>query len=167
MMMEKQLGAAAASSWEQQQLNLPRLQTKQKQKQQQQRQVVDSSQSLDQPDLEPLTPIGSLFLNPEMEFYGLCVIGFQNLVDLEELKQTLRNTLLKQKYFSSIVVRMSSRFPKFQKLKITVVVLGCSSSSSSGLQLLLLLLFLLSQVSHRHNTRVVVVVVVVVVAEEE
>lgn len=161
MMMEKQLGAAAASSWEQQQLNLPRLQTKQKQKQQQQRQVVDSSQSLDQPDLEPLTPIGSLFLNPEMEFYGLCVIGFQNLVDLEELKQTLRNTLLKQKYFSSIVVRMSSRFPKFQKLKVTVVVLGCSSSSSSGLQLLLL--FLLSQVSHRHNTRVVAVVV----AEEE
>ncbi len=162
MMMEKQLGAAAASSWEQQQLNLPRLQTKQKQKQQQQ-QVVDSSQSLDQPDLEPLTPIGSMFLNPEMEFYGFCVIGFQNLVDLEELKQTLRNTLLKQKYFSSIVVRMSSGFPKFQKLKITVVVLGCSSSSSSGLQLLLL--FLLSQVSHRHNTRVVVVVVVV--AEEE
>jgi len=102
MMMEKQLGAAAASSWEQQQLNLPRLQTKQKQKQQQQ-QVVDSSQSLDQPDLEPLTPIGSMFLNPEMEFYGFCVIGFQNLVDLEELKQTLRNTLLKQKYFSSIV----------------------------------------------------------------
>jgi p-aminobenzoyl-glutamate transporter AbgT len=164
MMMEKQLGAGAASSWEQQQLNLPRLQTKQKQKQkQQQQQVVDSSQSLDQPDLEPLTPIGSMFLNPEMEFYGFCVIGFQNLVDLEELKQTLRNTLLKQKYFSSIVVRMSSGFPKFQKLKITVVVLGCSSSSSSGLQLLLL--FLLSQVSHRHNTRVVVVVVVV--AEEE
>jgi hypothetical protein len=162
MMMEKQLGAGAASSWEQKQLNLPRLQTKQKQKQQQQ-QVVDSSQSLDQPDLEPLTPIGSMFLNPEMEFYGFCVIGFQNLVDLEELKQTLRNTLLKQKYFSSIVVRMSSRFSKFQKLKITVVVLGCSSSSSSGLQLLLL--FLLSQVSHRHNTRVVVVVVVV--AEEE
>jgi hypothetical protein len=163
MMMEKQLGPAAASSWEQQQqLNLPRLQTKQKQKQQQQQQVVDSSQSLDQPDLEPLTPIGSMFLNPEMEFYGFCVIGFQNLVDLEELKQTLRNTLLKQKYFSSIVVRMSSRFPKFQKLKITVVILGCSSSSSSGLQLLLLL-FLLSQVSHRHNTRVVVVVV----AEEE
>ncbi len=156
MMMEKQLGAVAASSWEQQQLNLPRLQTKQKQQQ-----VVDSSQSLDQPDLEPLTPIGSMFLNPEMEFYGFCVIGFQNLVDLEELKQTLRNTLLKQKYFSSIVVRMSSRFPKFQKLKVTVVVLGCSSSSSSGLQLLLL--FLLSQVSHRHNTRVVAVVV----AEEE
>ncbi len=157
MMMEKQLGAAAVSSWEQQQSNLPRLQTKQKQQQQ----VADSSQSLDQPDLEPLTPIGSMFLNPEMEFYGFCVIGFQNLVDLEELKQTLRNTLLKQKYFSSIVVRMSSRFPKFQKLKIIVVVLGCSSSSSSGLQLLLL--FLLSQVSHRHNTRVVVVVV----AEEE
>lgn len=133
MMMEKQLGAAAASSWEQQQqLNLPRLQTKQKQQKQQQ--VVDSSQSLDQPDLEPLTPIGNIFLNPEMEFYGFCVIGFQNLVDLEELKQTLRNTLLKQKYFSSIVVRMSSRFPKFQKLKITMVVLGCSSSSSSGLQ---------------------------------
>jgi hypothetical protein len=162
MMMEKQLGAGAASSWEQQQLNLPRLQTKQKQKQkQQQQQVVDSSQSLDQPDLEPLTPIGSMFLNPEMEFYGFCVIGFQNLVDLEELKQTLRNTLLKQKYFSSIVVRMSSGFPKFQKLKITVVVFGCSSSSSSGLQLLS---FLLSQVSHRDNTRVVVVVVV---TEEE
>ncbi len=53
---------------------------------------------------EPLTPLGRMFVEPELELFGLCTIGFQNLVDLPQLKQTLRNTLLQNKYFSSIVV---------------------------------------------------------------
>jgi hypothetical protein len=53
---------------------------------------------------QPLTPLGRMFLEPELELFGLCTIGFQNLVDLPQLKQTLRNTLLQNKYFSSIVV---------------------------------------------------------------
>jgi hypothetical protein len=53
---------------------------------------------------QPLTPLGRMFLEPELELFGLCTIGFQNLVDLAQLKQTLRNTLLQNKYFSSIVV---------------------------------------------------------------
>jgi len=53
---------------------------------------------------EPLTPLGRMFLEPELELFGLCTIGFQNLVDLAQLKLTLRNTLLQNKYFSSIVV---------------------------------------------------------------
>jgi hypothetical protein len=55
-------------------------------------------------DQEPLTPIGRMFLEPDLYLCGLCTIGFQNLIDLEELKHTLRNTLVKHKRFSSVVV---------------------------------------------------------------
>jgi hypothetical protein len=61
--------------------------------------------NVEEPEEEqPLTPLGRMFLEPELELFGLCTIGFQNLVDLAQLKLTLRNTLLQNKYFSSVVV---------------------------------------------------------------
>jgi hypothetical protein len=68
-------------------------------------------------DQEPLTPIGRMFLEPDLYLCGLCTIGFQNLIDLEELKHTLRNTLVKHKRFSSVVVGrrgVSSPFKGFR-----------------------------------------------------
>jgi hypothetical protein len=68
----------------------------------------ERSSSLQEPaeldDQEPLTPIGRMFLEPDLYLCGLCTIGVQNLIDLEELKHTLRNTLVKHKRFSSVVV---------------------------------------------------------------
>ncbi len=97
--------------------NLPRLQTKARRREDVVISVAGGScdedsqgaaavaANAEEPEEEqPLTPLGRMFLEPELELFGLCTIGFQNLVDLPQLKQTLRNTLLQNKYFSSIVV---------------------------------------------------------------
>jgi hypothetical protein len=98
--------------------NLPRLQTKARRREDvvisvaggscdedsQAAAAVAAANAEEAEEEQPLTPLGRMFLEPELELFGLCTIGFQNLVDLPQLKQTLRNTLLQNKYFSSIVV---------------------------------------------------------------
>jgi hypothetical protein len=98
--------------------NLPRLQTKANRREdvvisvaggscdEDSQAAAAAAANAEEPEEEeqPLTPLGRMFLEPRLELFGLCTIGFQNLVDLPQLKQTLRNTLLQNKYFSSIVV---------------------------------------------------------------
>ncbi len=98
--------------------NLPRLQTKASRREDvvisvaggscdedSQAAAAVAATNVEEPEEEqPLTPLGRMFLEPELELFGLCTIGFQNLVDLAQLKLTLRNTLLQNKYFSSVVV---------------------------------------------------------------
>jgi len=72
---------------------------------------------------EPLTPLGRMFLEPELELFGLCTIGFQNLVDLAQLKLTLRNTLLQNKYFSSIVRKNKRGCPTWVHTEVDMDVI--------------------------------------------
>jgi hypothetical protein len=81
--------------------NLPRLQTKASRREDvvisvaggscdedSQAAAAVAATNVEEPEEEqPLTPLGRMFLEPELELFGLCTIGFQNLVDLAQLKQ--------------------------------------------------------------------------------
>ncbi|CAK9193288.1 unnamed protein product [Sphagnum troendelagicum] len=117
--------------------NLPRLQTKARRREDvvisvaggscdedsQAAAAVAAANAEEAEEEQPLTPLGRMFLEPELELFGLCTIGFQNLVDLPQLKQTLRNTLLQNKYFSSIVRKNKRGCPTWVHTEVDMDVI--------------------------------------------
>ncbi len=55
---------------------------------------------------EPVTPAGRMFLQPDLCCTILCTMGFQKTINLESFKQAVKNTLVKHKRFTSIVVSL-------------------------------------------------------------
>lgn len=53
---------------------------------------------------EPVTPAGRVFMQPNLNCYILCTLGFQELINVAEFKDTLSETLVKHKRFHSILV---------------------------------------------------------------
>jgi hypothetical protein len=58
---------------------------------------------------EPVTPCGRLFIQPSMNCYIMCTLGFKNPINLPEVRVALEETLVKHKRFHSVMVR----FPCF------------------------------------------------------
>ncbi|XP_043714377.1 wax ester synthase/diacylglycerol acyltransferase 5-like isoform X2 [Telopea speciosissima] len=57
-------------------------------------------------DDEPLTPVGRFFLQPEMNQVISCVVGMKNSIDLEALKDAIKDSLMLQHpRFNSVLVR--------------------------------------------------------------
>ncbi|CAM6062056.1 unnamed protein product [Sphagnum tenellum] len=52
---------------------------------------------------EPVTPCGRLFIQPSMNCYIMCTLGFKNPINLPELRVALEETLVKHKRFHSVM----------------------------------------------------------------
>jgi len=52
---------------------------------------------------EPVTPCGRLFIQPSMNCYILCTLGFKNPINLPEVRVALEETLVKHKRFHSVM----------------------------------------------------------------
>lgn len=79
-------------------LGLPKINTKQK--------LTTESPRAGEVELEPVTPAGRLFLQPNLNMYILCTLGFANPINVSDFKTTLSVTLAKHKRFHSIIVRI-------------------------------------------------------------
>ncbi|KAM1062372.1 hypothetical protein ACFX2I_026704 [Malus domestica] len=67
---------------------------------------MDTSAADDQSD-EPLTPVGRLLLQPEMNQIIHCAMGFKNSIDIDAVKSHLKTSLLSHPRFSSLMLRDS------------------------------------------------------------
>ncbi|AES69935.1 DEAD-box helicase family protein [Medicago truncatula] len=57
-------------------------------------------------DDEPLTPVGRLFLQPEMNQIIHCVIGLKNPIDVDSVNNQIQNSvMLQHPRFTSLMVR--------------------------------------------------------------
>ncbi|CAM6016449.1 unnamed protein product [Sphagnum balticum] len=52
---------------------------------------------------EPVTPCGRLFIQPSMNCYIMCTLGFKNPINLPEVRVALEETLVKHKRFHSVM----------------------------------------------------------------
>lgn len=53
---------------------------------------------------EPVTPAGRVFMQPDLNCYIICTLGFQKLINVAEFKMTLSETLVNHKRFHSVLV---------------------------------------------------------------
>lgn len=53
---------------------------------------------------EPVTPAGRVFMQPDLNCYIICTLGFQKLINVAEFKKTLSETLVNHKRFHSVLV---------------------------------------------------------------
>ncbi|CAN6563584.1 unnamed protein product [Malus baccata var. baccata] len=67
---------------------------------------MDTSAADDHSD-EPLTPVGRLLLQPEMNQIIHCAMGFKNSIDIDAVKSHLKTSLLSHPRFSSLMLRDS------------------------------------------------------------
>lgn len=79
-------------------LGLPKINIKQK--------LTTESPRAGEVELEPVTPAGRLFLQPNLNLYILCTLGFENPINVCDFKTTLSETLAKHERFHSIIVRI-------------------------------------------------------------
>lgn len=79
-------------------LGLPKINIKQK--------LTTESPRAGEVELEPVTPAGRVFQQPNLNLYILCTLGFENPINVCDFKTTLSETLAKHKRFHSIIVRI-------------------------------------------------------------
>lgn len=57
-----------------------------------------------QVDEEPVTPAGRVFMQPDLNCYIVCTLGFKDTINVAEFKKTLSETLVNHKRFHSVLV---------------------------------------------------------------
>jgi hypothetical protein len=53
---------------------------------------------------EPVTPAGRVFMQPDLNCYIICTLGFKDTINVAEFKKTLLETLVNHKRFHSVLV---------------------------------------------------------------
>ncbi|CAI0556889.1 unnamed protein product [Linum tenue] len=70
---------------------------------------------------EPLTPAGRMFLQPELDTVIHCAIGVRNPLDVDAIKEIIKNSLLlKHPRFSSILVRDEHGRERWRRTKVEI-----------------------------------------------
>ncbi|KAB5520750.1 hypothetical protein DKX38_025069 [Salix brachista] len=71
--------------------------------------------------VEPVTPAGRLFLQPEMDIIIHCAIGFKNKIDIDSTRSAIKNSLmLKHPRFCSLLVRDKNGREHWKKTDIDI-----------------------------------------------